>query len=158
MTGKKNCMLTATFWSAQSNTARELELFFFFRFSQTGLVGTGVHGCRERGALNVWWGHTCGSVKHPCKFMVSIQPQDQNCEKRPTVLFPSAVLCCVVLCCSVASPVREVLAGRCSWGRRFSHVIGAYSWYQAARQPFHILTPIQCNPKVHDEWLIWRYR
>lgn len=105
------CMLTATFWSAQSNTARELELFFFFffRFSQTGLVGTGVHGCRERGALNMWWGHTCGPMKTSLQFMVSIQPQDQNCEKRPTALFPSAVLCCCFS--SEGGPCRQMQLG-----------------------------------------------
>ena len=36
------CMLTATFWSAQLDTARELELFFFFFFVSAKLDWLGL--------------------------------------------------------------------------------------------------------------------
>lgn len=142
------CMLTATFWSAQLDTARKLELFFFFffRFSQTGLVGTGVHGCRERGALNVRWGRIWVYENILVNSWYPSSRKTKIVKKTTDSTFP---LCYVILCCAVASQVREVLAGRCSWGRRFSH--RRLLLDQAARQPFHVLTPIQCNPKVHDE-------
>jgi hypothetical protein len=70
--------------------ARELELFsfFFFRFSQTGLVKTGVHGCREVDRAKDRWVKPVGIWEHPCNSR--LQPQDPNVKNdrpRLTTLF-----------------------------------------------------------------------
>ena len=93
------CMLTATFWSAQLDTARELELFFFFSF-QPNWIGWDWRAWLPRAGRAKYM---VGSYMwvHENILVNSWYPSSRKTKivkKTTDSTFP---LCYVVLCCAV---------------------------------------------------------
>lgn len=69
---------------------------FFSRFSQTRLVETGVHGCREVDRAKDRWVKLVGIWEHPCSSR--LQPQDPNVKndqpQLTTLFFPRCFCLC----------------------------------------------------------------